>query len=56
MFYKPTFAPLHAANVIAIEIHPFRQIFLRVAALLPQGTYRRSKQRFGRSLGHIPMV
>jgi hypothetical protein len=51
-----SFTPFHAADVIAMEVRPFGQIFLRVAALLPQGAYRHSKQTFGRGLGHIPMV
>jgi hypothetical protein len=53
--YVP-FTPFHAADVIAMEVRPFGQFLLRVAALFPQSAYRHSKQRFGRSLGHIPMV
>jgi hypothetical protein len=53
--YVP-FAPFYATDVIAMEVRPFGQIFLRVAALFPQSAYRHSKQRFGRGLGHILMV
>ncbi len=51
-----SFAPFHAADVIAMKVCPFRQNLLGVAALFPQSANRHSKQRFGRSLGHSLMV
>jgi len=50
------FAPFHPTDVIAMKFRPFRQLFLRIAALFPESAYSDSKQRFGRGLGHLFMV